>query len=376
MLYGFSGNFGYTLPPDWAYDQFVTRTVGTGSSAINIDNNIASGRDIGQNSFNSPRVTKPDVRLDPSLHDALLEDVGKYMESIGMPDDGGVRSYQHWKYLQTTVFDHDQLITNLSTRYNMRKALIQTTAYWEMRHIDPVDLAAWESVKLAYTTTGEHIRDSSTGIAKQRAFALIGAWNHGLTQGYVTGRSILDFNSDDDKYSIWRDANEDEEFALTSVAVIHMWDIDGKPGENDDSPSIRRPTLDYTEDEICEVLRRYQGPEELAFSEASGWRSTTSWRSTTRSRATCKGNRCQETSRSQSTTRSSCFFCSASGPSPYCGCWLPRHACWCVQRPDPRGSPGPRSAFSGQPPPGPISGGSCICSSPTPRRIRRSATRR
>ncbi|MFD0069468.1 glycoside hydrolase domain-containing protein, partial [Streptomyces sp. NPDC127574] len=52
---GFSGNFGYPLPGNWAYDQVVTRTVGSGDGAIEIDNNIASGRDTGQGSFDAPR---------------------------------------------------------------------------------------------------------------------------------------------------------------------------------------------------------------------------------------------------------------------------------------------------------------------------------
>ncbi|MFI0821545.1 glycoside hydrolase domain-containing protein [Streptomyces sp. NPDC021098] len=268
MSSGFSGNFGYPLPADWAYDQVVTRTVGSGDGKIEIDNNIASGRDVGQGSFNAPRVSKPDGRLDPTVLTAMQTDVGKYMESLGYPNDGGTKSYQHWKCFQTTVMDHDALITDLSNRYNIRKALIQTSAYWEMRHIDPLDEAAWLAVIAAYNTTGEFIRDTSTGIAKQRAVSLVGAWNHCLSMGYVTGRPILDVSKDADKYSIWKKAHDDEEFALTSVFMIDMWDIDGKPGGDDDSPKMRRPSLSYTDSEIYEVLRRYQGPAEPAFSEA------------------------------------------------------------------------------------------------------------
>ncbi|GCB46311.1 glycoside hydrolase domain-containing protein [Streptomyces sp. NL15-2K] len=268
MSSGFSGNFGYPLPTDWAYDQIVTRWVGSGSGAIEIDNNIASGRDSGQGSFNPPRAMKPDVRLDSSVITAMMTDVGKYMESLGYPLDGGTRSYQHWKCFQSTVVDHDEVITNLSNKYNMRKALIQTSAYWEMRHIEPLDEAAWEAVILAYNTTGQFIRDTSTGIAKQRAVTLVGAWNHCLSKGYVTGRPILDVSKDADKYSIWKKAYDDEEFALTSVAMIHMWDIDGKPGGDDDSAAMRSPRLNYNDLEIYDILRRYQGPDEPAFTEA------------------------------------------------------------------------------------------------------------
>ncbi|MFD7684449.1 glycoside hydrolase domain-containing protein [Streptomyces sp. NPDC060187] len=265
---GFSGNFGYPLPGNWAYDQVVTRTVGSGDGAIEIDNNIASGRDTGQGSFDAPRALKADTRLDDSVLTAMETDVGKYMESLGYPLDGGTRSYQHWKCFQSTVVDHDELITSLSNKYNLRKALIQTSAYWEMRHIEPLDEAAWEATILAYNTTGQFIKDSSTGIAKQRALTLVGAWNYCLNAGYVTGRPILDASSDDDKYSIWKKAHDDEEFALTSVFVIDMWDIDGKIGGDDDSPAMRSPRLDYNDSEIYDVLRRYQGPAEPAFTEA------------------------------------------------------------------------------------------------------------
>lgn len=50
--------------------------------------------------------------------------------------------------------------------------------------------------------------------------------------------------------------------------MIHMWDIGGKPGGDDDSPALREPRLDCTDTEIYEVLRRYQGPAEPAFTEA------------------------------------------------------------------------------------------------------------
>ncbi|PGT75522.1 peptidoglycan-binding protein [Bacillus cereus] len=47
MSTGFSGNLGYPLPKNWAFDQISTIKVGSGSGAIEIDNNIKSGRDNG-----------------------------------------------------------------------------------------------------------------------------------------------------------------------------------------------------------------------------------------------------------------------------------------------------------------------------------------
>lgn len=56
---GFSGNLGYPLPNNWSFDQISTITIGSGSGAINIDNNINSGRDSGA-SFIDDSVKVPD----------------------------------------------------------------------------------------------------------------------------------------------------------------------------------------------------------------------------------------------------------------------------------------------------------------------------
>ncbi|NRT79950.1 peptidoglycan hydrolase-like protein with peptidoglycan-binding domain [Clostridium beijerinckii] len=49
MSTGFSGNLGYPLPKDWAFDQISTVTL-HGNADIEIDNNISSGKDQGVNS--------------------------------------------------------------------------------------------------------------------------------------------------------------------------------------------------------------------------------------------------------------------------------------------------------------------------------------
>lgn len=44
MSTGFSGNLGYSLPNDWAFDQISTVTLGSGDGKIEIDNDICSGK--------------------------------------------------------------------------------------------------------------------------------------------------------------------------------------------------------------------------------------------------------------------------------------------------------------------------------------------
>ena len=49
MSTGFSGNLGFPLPENWAFDQISTITLGSGEGRIEIDNNIKSGKDNGVN---------------------------------------------------------------------------------------------------------------------------------------------------------------------------------------------------------------------------------------------------------------------------------------------------------------------------------------
>lgn len=58
MSTGFSGNLGFSLPSNWAFDQISTIEVGSGTSFIEIDNNIKSERDQGQHSVNKPGVNQ------------------------------------------------------------------------------------------------------------------------------------------------------------------------------------------------------------------------------------------------------------------------------------------------------------------------------
>jgi peptidoglycan hydrolase-like protein with peptidoglycan-binding domain len=91
MSSGFSGNLGYPLPTNWTFDQIAMLTVGSGSGLIEIDKNIASGRDTGQNDFApSGYATGLDVDFDePTYGGGLLADVRAYPEAIGVPETGG-----------------------------------------------------------------------------------------------------------------------------------------------------------------------------------------------------------------------------------------------------------------------------------------------
>ena len=58
MSSGYSGNLGYRLPTNWAFDQFYTVTVGSGSGRIEIDKDSYSGRYTGVDHIDKS-VTRP-----------------------------------------------------------------------------------------------------------------------------------------------------------------------------------------------------------------------------------------------------------------------------------------------------------------------------
>lgn len=47
MSTGFSGNLGFGMPSNWAFDQFYTTSIGSGSGCLEIDKDGFSGLDSG-----------------------------------------------------------------------------------------------------------------------------------------------------------------------------------------------------------------------------------------------------------------------------------------------------------------------------------------
>ncbi|WP_282692811.1 glycoside hydrolase domain-containing protein [Streptomyces sp. CC208A] len=270
MSSGFSGNLGYAMPENWAFDQIATKTVGSGGGQIEIDNNIASGRDTGQGDFYPPAAQKMDIGFDISLWSAMQKEIQDYMDSIGKPGGTG-RIYTLAECLET-ILSQDATITSASRRYRMRKALIQTSAFWEFCHYSYKDVVEDASVVMYHTgvipdwgkdlPVIEKTVDSSTGIAKISGRTCILSRNNSVRVGLLEG-DVLDPTSDSDRWAMWQKVNQDNVFNLSTVPHLHIWAADGKPGDHAETP-IRRPALDYDDTEIYEILRRYQGFGDLA----------------------------------------------------------------------------------------------------------------
>jgi peptidoglycan hydrolase-like protein with peptidoglycan-binding domain len=276
MSTGFSGNLGYPLPVDWAYDQIATISLGSGTGRIEIDNNIASGRDLGHNSFNPPRNpdSKPDVAFSLANWPSMRAEIEAYMEGTGLPKDRDRRLISVSDAAEHIVA-HDALYTQLATAYGMRKALMQVVTFWELCHITIQDVYADFGVYLYHgkSVWGDLPRhlvdmlpipevfeddvpikdDSSTGVSQIFARTAIDAQNHCIAQGYITG-TPRDRNNLDDIWYVWdrlHGEGVNHIYNMSQVPLVHIMHGEMVNG--------RRPSLTSSHDEIYKVLARYQG---------------------------------------------------------------------------------------------------------------------
>jgi peptidoglycan hydrolase-like protein with peptidoglycan-binding domain len=261
MSTGYSGNLGYPMPKDWAFDQIATVTIGSGAGQIEIDNDIVSGRDIGQGSFN-PRqlILNQDVAFNSAQKPALLADIQEFLEANGLPEQGGGFWETVGQVFTTTqafnmIMPYDPVFTNLARTLKMRKALIMTVMFWETRHYDVRDPLGDDGVRLYHQgwrdPTNEFIvRDCSTGLGQIFAQKAIDGYNFMAGQDLIDG-SPIDRESDFAIWDVWQKLNEDNVYNINAVTHLLFW------GAHD--LGIRLPALDYTDEESRLAMRRYQG---------------------------------------------------------------------------------------------------------------------
>ncbi|WP_347449170.1 glycoside hydrolase domain-containing protein [Terrisporobacter vanillatitrophus] len=84
---GFSGNIGYPLPKNWAFDQIKEYTIGTGDGAISIDKNICSNKDIGVAKLDNP-LSNDDGDITPTEPGELTEE--QRIKLLNFSNDSGI----------------------------------------------------------------------------------------------------------------------------------------------------------------------------------------------------------------------------------------------------------------------------------------------
>lgn len=86
MSTGYSGNLGFPLPKDWAFDQFTSTTVTGTSGSIAIDKDAYSGKDIGVSYVNPPILSSPSDAEIKAARLQMLTDITKYIPVLnGIP---------------------------------------------------------------------------------------------------------------------------------------------------------------------------------------------------------------------------------------------------------------------------------------------------
>lgn len=267
MSTGFSGNLGFPMPRNWAFDQISTISVGSGTGLIEIDNNIYSGRDTGVSTVISRPIPadRLDVRFDTALRPRLSADMIAYSRTVPSNTIGLKHSVDE---SLDVVVAYDELITNLSRSYGVRKALIQSEVFWEYWKQTPADniadglvvawygykhaFEAWQSLPIGPAPTppigGQE--DCSTGISQIFAATAIRGRNWAAARGLISA-SPLDGGDWRVVERVWSSLHDDGNYNIATVPLV-LFEGAAQVGV----PGLR---LDYTEVELRKVFARYNG---------------------------------------------------------------------------------------------------------------------
>ena len=172
MSTGFSGNLGYPLPQDWSIDQISTVTKGSGTSSIEIDNNISRGTNLGESS------------IQPVDHNHSYE----YIVAVGQEGN-----FKRWKYnfIEPSIKKIKEYVDNKADYYSKDTItwLIEETSYSDTDCSNFRNSAKRYGVNIvfvksklefiSYVNTGS-INAPSTRTKKIKEFTLFGHGHIGL----------------------------------------------------------------------------------------------------------------------------------------------------------------------------------------------------
>ncbi|TKJ83752.1 hypothetical protein PaeCFBP13512_22310 [Paenibacillus sp. CFBP13512] len=283
MSTGFSGNLGYNLPINWAFDQISTIFIGSGEGAIEIDNNIMSGRDLGVSKVSTPiELALDDVELPTEYKDLVMKEASDKVDEL-------LTTLQRAKSVRTPqeaaqiVISLDEYITEQSRRFSIRKALIQSVLLRELSTEGQDDTVSdalvisyyayknsfefWDNlppITKAFTpapTLPAFARpDASTGIGQIFASTAIDSINYAISEGLITGNPY-DYEKWKEVEYIWNKLHNDKQFSIETCALvlIRAANLIGLPSKH----------YGYSGTEIKDIITRYngKGEEALAYSD-------------------------------------------------------------------------------------------------------------
>ncbi|GKS12896.1 hypothetical protein YDYSY3_38960 [Paenibacillus chitinolyticus] len=279
MSTGFSGNLGYPLPKDWAFDQIATITIGSGNGKIEIDNNIYSGRNPGVSFVVAPaELNTLDDELFLNQYRTNVED-----QLVGVADYH-MSTLQKAKALRSRaaavakVFEYDALITQLSQTYSMRKAMIQAVLFRELCFEGAEDVVMdslvasyysykhsyedWENLPLVIkaitpppTFPIGAQEDCSTGHAQIFAKTAINSNNYAVQERIISGQT---FNVNDwkDMGYVWNKLHTDQVYNISVCPLVLLLAAE--------QVQVNRVFYQYDIPKVKKVIARYNGTGDQA----------------------------------------------------------------------------------------------------------------
>lgn len=171
MSTGYSGNLGFPLPREWAFDQIQTVTLGSGTGQVQIDRCVKSGRDDGATTLDQPNgINTPAIAYLEWLHATLAargtDALTNFREALN--------SYRNPKY---TLMTWDQIAGQYNEGlYNW------VNAHGVPRENSLVDPRTMAQVSIAHVAVGiETLNRQANGDAYSLTLGDFGSWGGDLT---------------------------------------------------------------------------------------------------------------------------------------------------------------------------------------------------
>lgn len=287
MSSGYSGNLGFVMPTNWNYSQIANVTISDNNgNTLEIDKDVY--RDI------VPAVSTRDTTIDVkyvSSDDQFMNDTRKEQlkSEIIEQSNKDMSDITKQKALRTReenanlLMQFDNVITELSEKYKVRKALIQSIFMRESCCEGVDDTVADQAVENYYlyeelfdqwsklpplekVLTGQpelilpRRSDSSTGYCQIFANTAIDAHNNAVDMQLIS-ENKYDKQNWRDVYQVWSKLKGDSEYNIkvATLVLIHNAVILG----------INKSTYEYNESEIKGVFEKYNGSGDEAVDYAN-----------------------------------------------------------------------------------------------------------
>jgi len=179
MSTGWSGNLGFQLPANWAFNQIQNKTVDPGGPGeVEIDKNVKSGRDNGVSGFNTP--VDPNTAAIDFVHWVQLKADEYRQAHPGFLDSANTLVAQYFRYPEFTGLHWDILAGPLHEDW-LAWILSQAVPKIES-YVDPMFHIVADIAHLAGTANGVMFLGEGTG--SQVSVSDFGGWAGDLISNF------------------------------------------------------------------------------------------------------------------------------------------------------------------------------------------------